>query len=182
MKLKSGDKFGKLTVVNFDSKRKAWLCKCDCGSETYSRSWSLKTGRHKSCWCTQKEQRLERRLPNNESIKREMYNNYKQSSKRRKHNFELSEDQFFQLIMKECYYCGAESCKFNWNPKFLNREFRCNGIDRVNNSLGYFLDNCVPCCTICNMSKKGLTTQEWKTWLERVFRKQFNEQYLALER
>lgn len=36
-----------------------------------------------------------------------------------------------------------------------------NGIDRKNNSRGYSIINCVPCCTTCNMMKKTLGYEEF---------------------
>lgn len=54
-----GKTFGRLTVVSFCDKDKygacRWNCLCICGGTTISRSYSLKTGRTKSCGCLQKE-------------------------------------------------------------------------------------------------------------------------------
>jgi len=50
-KLTVGDKFNKLTLLEWVSERKIWFCKCECGGETYARSNALSTGRHKSCKC-----------------------------------------------------------------------------------------------------------------------------------
>jgi len=47
-------------------------------------------------------------------------------------------------------------------------QFKYNGVDRVDNTVGYTLDNCVSCCKICNNSKATLTLDEWKDWIERV--------------
>jgi hypothetical protein len=59
----TGQKFGKLTVVGFNSKRKYtrktgdiyyryyWDCKCDCGNNTIALGPSLKNGHTKSCGC-----------------------------------------------------------------------------------------------------------------------------------
>lgn len=55
-----GDRYGRLTVVAYDGKRKRksttgykhyWLCKCDCGNEKVVEAYSLKTGRISSCGC-----------------------------------------------------------------------------------------------------------------------------------
>lgn len=172
--LKSGDKFGKLIVESFDNKRKAWLCKCECGNKTYARSWGLKTGRHKSCICGRTAKRPISWVPNNGSQKREIFRNYKRSAKTRGYDFNLSSDQLFDLIGKDCYYCGAPPQLVKW-ARYIDREFKCNGVDRVDNNLGYTNTNCVPCCTICNLSKMDLTIDEWKDWLKRVYKKQIME-------
>lgn len=67
------------------------------------------------------------------------YNSYKQASKTRKHNFDLTFDEFMQFWNKPCYYCGSS--------------IELIGLDRMNNSVGYVLHNVVPCCTFCNRMK-----------------------------
>lgn len=55
-----GKRFGRLVVLEIDkhssSKRKKWICQCDCGSETKSiRGDSLRNGAVVSCGCYNKE-------------------------------------------------------------------------------------------------------------------------------
>lgn len=54
----SGQKFGKLTVLNYHSKdlcgKSKWLCKCGCGNKKVIVSSSLKDGKTKSCGCLHK--------------------------------------------------------------------------------------------------------------------------------
>ncbi len=54
--------------------------------------------------------------------------------------FELSPKQFNSLIRQPCYLCGFLDAKLN-------------GIDRVDSSKGYSLENCRGCCTSCNTMK-----------------------------
>ena len=55
----TGKKFGRLTVikrVGSNKKRQAlWLCKCKCGKLTKTSTYSLKSGKTKSCGCLQRE-------------------------------------------------------------------------------------------------------------------------------
>ena len=60
------------------------------------------------------------------------------------------------LIYADCYYCG----------KFPNK---VNGIDRVNNSVGYTYDNCVPCCKRCNYLKNKTTQEEFAQWVIDIY-------------
>ena len=50
-----GDRFGILTVVELAGRskdgHKAWLCLCDCGSESVKQSNNLKSGSSRSCGC-----------------------------------------------------------------------------------------------------------------------------------
>lgn len=54
----------------------------------------------------------------------------------------LTPDELKDMYGAPCFYCGQspESDK-SW------------GIDRLHNHIGYFYDNCVPCCVVCNISK-----------------------------
>lgn len=53
---RSGQTFGKLTVVSVAQRGKVvrWLCMCDCGKETIVRSKCLVTGNVRSCGCLAK--------------------------------------------------------------------------------------------------------------------------------
>ena len=78
------------------------------------------------------------------------YNVYSLGAKQRNIDFNLTFDQFLTFWNKPCYYCGD----------MINGV----GIDRINNSIGYEIDNCVSCCKDCNrmklkMSKKDFITQ-----------------------
>ena len=95
---------------------------------------------------------------------------YKSSSKRKKIVFELSEEQFREITQMNCYYCGAK-------PNNVARSFHSRrnyvygGLDRVDNTKGYTIDNVVPCCKICNRAKGGLTVQEFRKWIKNIYNK-----------
>lgn len=55
-----GKVFGKLTVLEASHRRASngsvlYKCKCECGGETYTTAYNLKSGHTKSCGCTRKE-------------------------------------------------------------------------------------------------------------------------------
>lgn len=43
-----------------------------------------------------------------------------------------------------------------------------NGLDRVDNKVGYTLDNVVPACKICNHAKVDMSYDEFMEWVARV--------------
>lgn len=43
-----------------------------------------------------------------------------------------------------------------------------NGIDRVDNSLGYVADNCVPCCEACNRAKLQMSSTDFINLANRI--------------
>lgn len=70
------------------------------------------------------------------------YNDYMRNAKKRKDKeFRLSFDEFTKLVNSACHYCGHK----------VDNEV--NGIDRVDNDLGYIASNCVSCCKKCNRIK-----------------------------
>jgi hypothetical protein len=163
-----GQKFGLLTVTNHHSRARGYNCCCDCGNTTIVRTWALKTGRQFSCGCAPR--RLKR---GHEPAQNEVYKNYKQAADRRGHDFKLTKDEFCGLIACACHYCGSPPSLLSPLPR--HPEFRFNGVDRVDNTKGYLLDNCVPCCAICNRSKSVLALDEWLAWVKRVHDFQFGE-------
>jgi len=178
----AGKKINRLTVLEYvnrgiNSRGKSnwmWKCLCDCGNTTYSRTNDLTTGRRKSCGCYMKDFNAENNtLPNNEGPKREIMRQYVTHAKRRNLEFDLSELEFFSLIESNCYYCGLPPQNTN-NGKHTKR-FKYTGIDRLNNSKGYSLSNCVPCCHKCNDSKKNYSIDEWMQWLDRLYKFQVNK-------
>lgn len=65
----------------------------------------------------------------------------------------------FELIKKDCSYCGAPSL---W-PRGRN------GIDRINSEIGYLKSNCVSCCKICNRAKSNQTAEQFIAWGKRFY-------------
>lgn len=168
-----GKKFNRLTVIEHHSREKGYLCKCDCGDTTIARGNFLKNGRHASCGCLMIEKIVDRQTkPNFEGLKHEIYRNYVKGAKRRGYSFDLSTEEFYRLLDNNCYYCGLEP-HMEWKGtkrKTLDiSSFRVNGVDRVNNEIGYNIDNCVSCCKFCNNSKNTMTSEEFITHINRVY-------------
>ena len=56
--IKKGDKYGRLTAIRFDHKRRShqcWLFRCDCGNKKVIEVAKVKSGHTKSCGCLQQE-------------------------------------------------------------------------------------------------------------------------------
>lgn len=84
---------------------------------------------------------------------------YQGSAKRRGVLFDISRTDFENLINLPCFYCGdppKERTLTSHRAKLV-----CNGIDRVDNSLGYVAGNCVTACKTCNVAKARLGQQEF---------------------
>lgn len=65
------------------------------------------------------------------------YRSYQQRANIKGIAFELTVDEFCNMLLLPCLYCKMQA----------------TGIDRINSSEGYTLLNSVPCCYQCNMMK-----------------------------
>lgn len=172
----TGQKFNFLTVLYFDkynsTKDSKWVCKCDCGNLTVQRITNLRSGKVKSCGCY-RNNRLKGKpsfnsLPKGEASLNSLYISYKNRAKKKGLVFSLSKEEFQKLTQKACFYCG-ETPNYKHKPKDYSSEYVYNGLDRVNNSKGYTIDNIVSCCSICNRAKGTLTQKEFSNWANKLF-------------
>jgi len=69
------------------------------------------------------------------------------NAKKRGLSWELTVDQYRELISKDCVYCG---CSLYWQTG-------CS-LDRIDNAKGYTMDNVLPCCNFCNKLRSNLLT------------------------
>jgi len=177
----SGKRFGRLVVLEPTDKRKqnnvVWKCLCDCGNYYFVGTSSLNRGKRgtKSCGCLHSDTAREVGKVNGHNSRREFGRSsflsllrvYKRNAKTRRISFDLSEEEFTVLTKKNCYYCGEKPNNL-YHPKGYNGPYMYNGIDRVDNSVGYILDNCVPCCTICNKMKVKMNVNDFLGQIRKV--------------
>jgi hypothetical protein len=106
----------------------------------------------------------------------ELYKGYKNSAKRRKDDYLITKYEFKNFITENCYYCGSEPLKTitpSRKRKADKNGFKYNGIDRLENDLGYTKENCVTCCHICNNAKNTLSKEEFLNWVIKIYK--YNE-------
>jgi hypothetical protein len=72
---------------------------------------------------------------------------YRRTAKFRNIGFEINYEDFLKFFNKDCYYCGIKIDGV--------------GLDRIDNTKGYTLDNIVPCCNPCNVAKLTYTAEEY---------------------
>lgn len=72
------------------------------------------------------------------------------------------------LFKKNCHYCQAPpSNKLKFENKVIGRY---QGIDRVDNSLGYLTTNIVPCCKHCNSFKSDRTYDDFIRHVRKLYK------------
>lgn len=74
----------------------------------------------------------------------------KTAAKTRGIDFLLTFDEFLHITMQPCVFCGV----FNHGREF-------SGIDRIDSTAGYSIDNCQPCCSKHNLMKGSLALEEF---------------------
>ncbi len=79
----------------------------------------------------------------------------------------LSEDEFFKLSQQDCHYCGEAPSQIKRGCS-QEHDFVYNGLDRIDSTKDYVIDNVVPCCRRCNIAKNNMTITEFHDWITRI--------------
>lgn len=171
----TGQVFNRWTVIKKIKKDKwrntHWLCKCICNKEKIVTGSSLKNNTSKSCGCLQKEiARKNSILPDGEANFNALYYKYRRNGIKRDLEFNLTKEQAKILFKGDCYYCGIKPLQKHTYKK-SNGEYFYNGIDRVDNTKGYNIDNCVSCCGTCNHAKHNMSQDNFFVLIKKIFNK-----------
>ena len=165
-----GNRYERLTVIrrvgSDKHKRATWLCKCDCGNEVTVVSGNLHSGNTKSCGCLHRELVS---LPLGVAAFNQLVLLMKSHARDRGYVWQLTDEQVVHLTKQSCHYCGAEPAQVKTLPRG-NGDYIYNGLDRVDNAEGYTIDNVVPCCGKCNVMKRAMTVEEFKTQVSSIYK------------
>lgn len=195
----SGKTFGNWVVLRASQRKSRsgllWWCLCKCGLEKEVPGVYLKSG--KSSWCRScanydrvgKNINQYRRFPESEVASRTFLSIYKNAARKRNLPFELTTEEFFNLISRNCHYCdspprsrtfkgGAGLNVHGVRSKPTAYTTNLNGVDRINSDLGYTSANCVSCCTKCNLMKRDFL---YDKFLEQIRKIAVHMQFLTHE-
>jgi len=166
----TGQRFERLFVISRSENSKSgaskWNCICDCGKKTIVDSHNLRRGSTRSCGCLDTHGRF---TDETMSSKNMLYNRYKKTcAKSRGHLFSIGFEEFITIVQRSCYYCGSPPLRY-CIVKSARKGFYYNGLDRVNNNIGYQIDNVVPCCKDCNYAKTDRTKKDFIEWVNQCF-------------
>lgn len=169
----TGKRFGRLLVVDraqsivrgriYITK---WNVICDCGTKKAIIAASLYRGVTRSCGCLNRETSskwMKNRHDTGQSLKKDaafmdLKRDYRVNSRSKGRAISLSDEDFRKLFSGDCYYCGQPPS----NVRQTTGDFIVwNGIDRVNSELNYISENCVSCCTMCNLMKLDKSQNEF---------------------
>lgn len=141
--------------------KRIWKVRCQCGSEKIRQLASILKGESTSCGCQWMVHSGRKVVPDGQSAFTNLWHTYKRRALSDGLVFELSRSQAVELFRSDCFYCGDPPQR-QWKVgKYKRSVANYNGIDRVDNAVGYTPDNCVTCCTTCNTAKSNLTVSEF---------------------
>lgn len=89
----------------------------------------------------------------------DIFSVYQQSAAQRVLEFKLTRDNVIDLCSSDCYLCGKQT----------THKGHINGIDRIDNDVGYILSNAAPCCRTCNFKKFDLSNEVFLAHLDQIY-------------
>ena len=166
-----GQRVGKLVIIDRSEKR-GWSAKCDCGNVCTIRTAevlhvlgiSTRNRGKSSCGCSRNYKSKNPAL----HAKTKLYQNYLDNARHRSLKFDINKEAFFLLVALDCHYCGAVGGNVMRPGSQTALELKYNGLDRIDNKLGYHENNVVPCCMTCNRAKNSMTYDEFISWILRL--------------
>lgn len=174
----TGTRFNKLVVIkkiesrNYgNTKKRMWECICDCGNTIIVNTSALTSSNTKSCGCLKNISNAENSRSTRHKIAklnagfRSILSSYISNANNKNVKFELTVEQFYELLQKDCFYCGIKPSNV-YDKRYYNIVY--NGVDRKDNSIGYTLENSVPCCKMCNISKNKNHINDFISWALRL--------------
>jgi len=150
-----GQKFGSWTVIKIlesKGRHKFYKCRCDCGLLFDLRGSYLFNRKTLKCkFCKGK-------IQEGLSAFRRIYRQYRHQAIMRNFVWELTENEFRETTSSNCYYTGLPPSNI---CKTQGGQYVYNGIDRLDNNVGYTVNNCVPCNGRINQMKSDLSYSQF---------------------
>lgn len=134
--------------------------------------------RRRSCGCQQRNSELWKskgsrsmpwQLPKGEAARRNVEYGYKRGAKKRNISYELTTEEFNEIISSECHYCGDKLTNTKKGQGKTSGDFHYTGIDRLDSSEGYTTSNVVACCWKCNNMKHTLSIDEFIEHIRKIY-------------
>lgn len=163
-------KFDKLIIIKFlyslkSGKRHYYKCQCECGEYREVEWGRLISGRVKCCkLCAGPRKERIKKFPSGWALRNRVLDSYKRNAKNRGYKFELEKEEAFKLFEGKCWYCNKEPSNIITGSGHYG-SYVYNGIDRLDNDLGYIKNNVVSSCKKCNMLKNNISYKEFEDWV-----------------
>jgi hypothetical protein len=145
---------------------------CECGDQKWLSYSAVMTGNTRTCGkspCFPFEDKK-----NVLTSHKGLYRSYAYHAKERHLDFKLTLEELISISSDNCTYCNKKPSQLYQILDAKTKKVRSgvpfyyNGIDRVDNTIGYTKENCVACCKQCNRCKGKMTLVEFKTWIKAI--------------
>lgn len=121
-------------------------------------------------------------LPDGEANLNAIYFSYKKSAQERGLFFDIDKELFKKITKQNCHYCGCEPNQIKSDKeRFRYGYWIHNGIDRLDDNIGYIPENIVPCCKKCNYAKQGMNEQEFLELIKKIYFHRYEENRPPIE-
>jgi len=151
-----------------------YLCKCACGNIRHVLGTRLLSGTAQYCRkCGYTEHLAKLHQAHTKPIgEASAYAAFvitkRQCADQRNLVWEIPFDWWRQATQQPCHYCNSPPSNF-FRARGRNGDFSYNGLDRVDNNVGYTIENVVPCCKRCNQAKSDQSVVDFLAWIRRVY-------------
>jgi hypothetical protein len=165
-----GTQIGDMTITDYSDKS-YYTLKCKCGT-TITGSAQIVSYREKQleqfgyAACKLCMNKFKRSTISDIDLYKPIYNRYKREAKRRGYFFSLTLKESIELFKSNCHYCGIKPSNTS-KIGMLNITYQ--GIDRMEQEVGYCTTNVVPCCKTCNFAKHKLSYKEFIDHIEKIY-------------
>jgi hypothetical protein len=85
------------------------------------------------------------------------YASYRSRAEKKELEFVITNDEYKSIIQQDCNLCGKKTTETN-----------INGVDRIDNTVGYTVENCKACCKECNHMKNNFALDVLMGKIERI--------------
>lgn len=169
--IKAGTIFNKVKVIDFAYSAKSrayYFTECmTCGAGSIRRMDHIKTNPE---YCNNCKEKMTAK-PKVESVFNTIYSGYRSNANSRNLSFELTKSVFTKITSQNCFYCGQEPSEsdFSKGRNRTNTKFMHNGVDRLDSKVGYTIENCVPCCSMCNLMKNKFSAESFLNKIKQIY-------------
>lgn len=177
----TGERYGRLVALEYagylrsgSQPKRAFRFRCDCGAEVVRTLMDVRRLDTMSCGCLKRDNLAKKpahnRLSEGESSFRAVFGAYRKRARVGGLAFDLTEEMFRQITKADCYYCGDKPRQARKSHRLSHGAYVYNGIDRLDNSLGYVPGNVVTCCGLCNRAKGTMGQYEFMDMVRKIYR------------
>ena len=150
-----------------DKRRMFYKVKCKlCGHEHICRKDQILNVKSFCAYC-----RTNTKIPTIKAPINVYYCQYENGARSRGLNFEITKNDFENIVSKNCYFCNEEPKPIQSLKTYTRckEDLHVNGIDRLDSNRGYELDNLVPCCQTCNRMKMSMSKDNFLNKINQIY-------------